>query len=209
MKQLIKMINSEDKKNPWTDEDLAKALGIARSEVLRLRNTLDISNSRKRLQTALEEALEDLLKKSGLSERAITQKINELGFDVSRHTVVNLLKKIPAYNNESDNSPSVRSLPSYQNSSTSLEETAFDNIAGNTGSLKPQVELAKAAILYPPKGLHTLIIGDTGVGKSGAHCMYKFAIESGAKKQSSPFIVFNCADYAKLHNFCYHSYLAM
>ncbi len=198
MKQLIKMINSEDKKNPLTDDDLAKALGIARSEVLRLRNALDISNSRKRLQTALEKALEDLLKKqSGLSERAITQKINDLGFDVSRHTVVNLLKNIPAYN-EGDNSPSVRSLPASPNSSTSLEETAFDNIAGNTGSLKPQVELAKAAILYPPKGLHTLIIGDTGVGKSEfAHCMYKFAIESGAKKQNSPFIVFNCADYAE------------
>ena len=75
---------------------------------------------------------------------------------------------------------------------------AFDELIGFDGSLKSKVELSRAAILYPPNGLHTLIYGQTGVGKSElAECMYKFAIESGVKGKDCPFIVFNCADYAE------------
>ena len=38
---------------------------------------------------------------------------------------------------------------------------------------------AKAAILYPPRGLHTIIFGETGTGKSMfAECMYHFAMDA-------------------------------
>lgn len=74
----------------------------------------------------------------------------------------------------------------------------FESMVGHQDSLKNQVEQAKAALLYPPHGLNTLIIGPTGSGKTYfANTMYHFAVDSDilTKKQ---FITFNCADYA--HN---------
>lgn len=77
-------------------------------------------------------------------------------------------------------------------------ESILDNIIGAKSSLKEQISKAKAAILYPPNGLHTLIIGPTGVGKSTfAEMMYKFGVEAKVFKSNSPFVVFNCADYAQ------------
>lgn len=73
----------------------------------------------------------------------------------------------------------------------------FSSLIGGKGSLKKSVQQAKAAILYPPNGLHTLLLGPTGVGKTMfAELMYKFAIERGVLSIDAPFIAFNCADYA-------------
>lgn len=69
-------------------------------------------------------------------------------------------------------------------------------LAKNNISLKDSVEQAKAAILYPPKGMNCLILGATGVGKSMfASLMHNYALEMKVKTEDSPFIVFNCADY--------------
>ncbi|SUY45624.1 sigma-54 factor, interaction domain-containing protein [Clostridium putrefaciens] len=76
------------------------------------------------------------------------------------------------------------------------DKSPFDFIIGSKGSLKTQIEQAKAAVLYPPNGLHTLILGPTGVGKTlFANKMYSYAKFAGKLKEDSPFIVFNCADY--------------
>jgi transcriptional regulatory protein LevR/transcriptional regulator with AAA-type ATPase domain len=73
----------------------------------------------------------------------------------------------------------------------------FDTLIGGNGSLKKSVQQAKAAILYPPNGLHTLLLGPTGVGKTMfAELMYKFAVEKGVLSVNAPFVAFNCADYA-------------
>lgn len=73
----------------------------------------------------------------------------------------------------------------------------LDNIIGAKSSLKVSVQQAKAAVLYPPDGLHTLLLGETGVGKSlFAELMYNFAVEESVISSDSPFIQFNCADYA-------------
>lgn len=75
--------------------------------------------------------------------------------------------------------------------------SSFKEIIGHDGSLSMQINQAKAAILYPPHGLHTLILGPSGVGKSQlAEAMHKYAMESTNFAKDSPFIVFNCADYA-------------
>ena len=42
----------------------------------------------------------------------------------------------------------------------------FDSIIGAHSSLKTAIQQAKAAVLYPPDGLHTLIIGDTGTARA-------------------------------------------
>lgn len=74
---------------------------------------------------------------------------------------------------------------------------SLEILVGAEQSLKLPIQQAKAAILYPPRGLHTLILGETGVGKSlFAEAMYHFAKESNMIYQSSPFVRFNCADYA-------------
>ncbi|WP_160676046.1 sigma-54-dependent transcriptional regulator [Clostridium sp. C8-1-8] len=76
-------------------------------------------------------------------------------------------------------------------------EGSFDTLIGKQGSLKKCIQQAKAAMLYPPNGLHTLLLGPTGVGKTMfAELMYKFTIEQSIMPHNAPFVAFNCADYA-------------
>lgn len=78
-----------------------------------------------------------------------------------------------------------------------VQPTAFSGIVGSGGSIKAQIELAKAAIVYPPNGLHTLICGESGVGKNLlAEAMWKYATEMWTTKETVPFVTFGCADYA-------------
>ncbi|EHJ02078.1 PTS system transcriptional activator [Clostridium sp. DL-VIII] len=77
------------------------------------------------------------------------------------------------------------------------KKSQLDLLAEHNVSLKDCVEQAKAAILYPPKGMNCLILGSTGVGKSMfASLMHNYAVEMNVKSADSPFIVFNCADYS-------------
>ncbi|WP_025715751.1 sigma-54-dependent transcriptional regulator [Paenibacillus sp. 1-18] len=72
----------------------------------------------------------------------------------------------------------------------------FHALIGFRGSMRNQVEQGKAAILYPPRGLHTLIVGQTGVGKTMfARLMYHYGKHMKRFAEHAPFIVFNCADY--------------
>ncbi|MFL0253141.1 sigma 54-interacting transcriptional regulator [Clostridium neuense] len=76
------------------------------------------------------------------------------------------------------------------------EDNPFERLIGAKDSLKNQVEQAKAAIMYPPNGLHTLIVGQTGVGKTlFANLMYKYGVYTKKYNNKTPFVVFNCADY--------------
>ncbi|WP_347460498.1 sigma 54-interacting transcriptional regulator [Clostridium sp. DMHC 10] len=94
----------------------------------------------------------------------------------------------------------IKSLDEILNSEEKIEKveekSPFDRLIGAKGSLRNQVEQAKAAILYPPNGLHTLIVGQTGVGKTlFANMMYNQAKYVSRLSEDAPFIVFNCADY--------------
>ncbi|MGO0881234.1 sigma 54-interacting transcriptional regulator [Clostridioides difficile] len=80
---------------------------------------------------------------------------------------------------------------------TKIKKDNFETLIGKTHSLKPIIEKCKVAVLYPTNGLHTIIYGETGVGKSMiARYMYDYSIESGIRENKAPFITFNCADYA-------------
>ncbi|MDR3174206.1 MAG: sigma 54-interacting transcriptional regulator [Treponema sp.] len=58
-------------------------------------------------------------------------------------------------------------------------------------------ELAKAAVLYPPHGMHILLLGETGVGKSMfARMIFDYAVYRGRIRDPHSFVPFNCADYA-------------
>ncbi len=90
----------------------------------------------------------------------------------------------------------------YENKKVVLEQNlnnqiSLDRLIGSDMSLKAAVQLAKAAMAYPPDGLPILILGETGAGKSiFAEAIYGFAIESSLIPNDAPFISFNCADYA-------------
>ena len=77
------------------------------------------------------------------------------------------------------------------------EDQCFENITGADGSLQHQVQLAKAAIIYPEKSLNTLIIGEKGTGKSFlAMIMHCYTIAASVLPPDSPYLVLDCKDYA-------------
>lgn len=77
------------------------------------------------------------------------------------------------------------------------EMDPFTGLIGHKESLCSCIIQAKAAMIYPPNGLHTLLLGRSGVGKSlFAHTMYEYAREMHKRQNNEfPFIAFNCADY--------------
>lgn len=117
-------------------------------------------------------------------ESTIGKTLNEVIF--------NNITSITKYN-RNDNDDKKQEI-TIENSKDDIE---IFNLIGKNDSLKLQIEQAKAAVIYPPKGLSTLILGPTGVGKSlFAEYMYKYSLSIGNNKENSPFIIFNCADYS-------------
>lgn len=76
------------------------------------------------------------------------------------------------------------------------ERSPFEAIIGYDRSLRMMVDKGKAAVLYPG-GLHVLLTGSSGVGKTFfAEIMHQYACQ--ALEQEMPLVYFNCAEYA--HN---------
>lgn len=68
---------------------------------------------------------------------------------------------------------------------------------GARGTLKSTVLLARAAVMYPPYGLNTLISGNVGVGKFLlAQSMFAHAKLIGRMSENAPFISVNCREFA-------------
>lgn len=215
MKKILLEIQNEDKKNPYTDKELSEILGISRGDIVQFRKNNNIPNSRDRRKELLENELLDILGDNpNITERKITEILIERGFDISRSAVSKILKSDEIKNRIAEDSSKNNEITKGTNSKKEInvenvlkinnsteKENDFEMLIGYNGSLKEKVNLAKSAIVYPPNGLHTIIYGETGVGKSElANCMYKYAIRTGIKGKESPFIVFNCADYAENPN---------
>ncbi|BDH47270.1 transcriptional regulator [Salmonella enterica subsp. enterica serovar Choleraesuis] len=76
-------------------------------------------------------------------------------------------------------------------------ECPFNALVGYDRSLRDAVAKGKAAVLYP-RGLHVLLTGPSGVGKTYfAEIMHRFACQQG-QDSDIPLVYFNCAEYA--HN---------
>lgn len=74
--------------------------------------------------------------------------------------------------------------------------SGLDRLAYLYPSLNESIKLAKTSIIYPPNGMNSIILGDTGVGKSMlAKLMHEYAVSMFPEK-NIPFVYFNCSDYA-------------
>lgn len=156
-----------------------------------------------------EEVIKSLIELEKIKGRGITA--DELGFyigidrtNISRY--LNQLYKEKRINKKEGRPVIYSSIKSYKNEMNSIKNKSdiivknidsLEMLIGSNQSLKLPVQQAKAAILYPPRGLHALILGETGVGKSlFAEAMYNFAKDSKIIAAEAPFIRFNCADYS-------------
>ncbi|WP_407370736.1 sigma 54-interacting transcriptional regulator [Carnobacterium sp.] len=107
-----------------------------------------------------------------------------------------LSKPVKSYKDES----LIKKKPTIEKSNDARknDHSLFEYMIGSNGSLKNQMEQAKAAIFYPPKGLNSLIIGPTGSGKTFfANAMYQYSQDKGIIEPKQSLIIFNCADYSQ------------
>ena len=179
------LIEKEDRKNPYTDEQLAKLCNMSREEVTLLRQEQGILDSReRRRQILLPEVKEILQANEKISDRKLTAILNDRGYQISRFIARAVRDELE---------PKAKKEERLQMD----PDRDFEQLIGYDGSMKRQISQAQAAVLYPPRGLHTLIHGPSGVGKSQlAEAMYHFAIHVGTIQKDSPLVIFNCADYA-------------
>lgn len=165
----------------FTASDIAKDLGILRNNVSAELNKL---LRQKRIIKIKGRPVHYLVKQ--IMEDLLGMKLPE-----DQYEYENILEVTGGQSPDPGNGPSA-------NHDTAWETNPFDDLIGSKTSLKVQVEQAKAAVLYPPHGLHTLIVGQTGVGKTlFANLMFNYAkLAAPFMDEDAQFIVFNCADYA-------------
>ncbi|MBR2216369.1 MAG: sigma 54-interacting transcriptional regulator [Selenomonadaceae bacterium] len=164
-------------------------------------------------QKSLDSTLSDLKDHAGIEAQEIADALEMFRSNVSkelndlhrRGQIIKIMgRPVKYFERQALESLLGRKLPPGAAQFVSWEEcigkkdtlSPFRQLIGAEGSLKTQVEQAKAAILYPPDGLHTLIVGQTGVGKTlFAHLMFEYGKIMQRFNADSPFITFNCADY--------------
>ena len=221
VEKLLELIEGEDPRRPFTDEELAGRMKVHRERIMELRMQAGIPDSRERLRQALIPEFRQLsAARPGLSERAMTAALNQMGYEVSRYLVKRLREELSQERDgetfgsgdpfggrdtpgsgdalSSAKSPERGKSATGANTRESGGEDVFCGVIGFDGGLKNQINQAKAAVLYPPSGLNTLIIGASGSGKTFlAETMYRFALQKKVLEDRAPFVVFNCADYAE------------
>ncbi|MFW7431540.1 sigma 54-interacting transcriptional regulator [Vagococcus carniphilus] len=148
-----------------------------------------MSSRKKQIYAALEKA------KEPLSATEIAENLELDRSNVSRHlSELFKEKKIDRI----EGRPVLYQIKQDVSSQEESKLLSFNHLVGKEESLKIPIQQAQAAMLYPPKGLHTILFGESGTGKSlFAECMYEFGLTSESLSKEAPFISFNCADYAQ------------
>lgn len=188
---LLQAMLAKERKTPLNDQKLADILNISRANVIELRQKLNIPSSDKRLNAILKPEIAAILKDSPeLSVRGLHSELQKRGYTASVSIVYQITKQIEQQISD------IKTYDFYETEEAISAVHGFEQLLGHDESLLRQVNNAKSAVLYPPNGLNTLIVGETGVGKSFfAKCMFEFAISNKIMKPNR-FVQFNCADYA-------------
>jgi len=98
LQKIKELIKNEDKKNPLTDQEIAKQLKVRREQITSIRLERGIPDSRERRKPFIMKDMTRILKSDpGISERKLTKKIKDLGYNVSRYTIRQLLKEISQF----------------------------------------------------------------------------------------------------------------
>lgn len=187
-KELLKIIKSEDNKKPLKDEQIACILGISRTKVNELRKKLGMPSYSVRRDSVLIDGIKKIIGENReISIRQLVVELNKDGFEISAYGLNRYRERIDKIKRSIE--PSDISIANC--------DRAFESIIGYSKSLLPAIKKGKAAVLYPPNGLHALLVGETGSGKSSiVEALYRFA-KCFKKDEKMPFILFNCADYSE------------
>lgn len=135
----------------------------------------------------------EALKNSKTGDGMTTQQLSEL-LEISRANVSNELNKLVQAGEVRKINTNRPVIYQFIGGKTA---NMLDEFLKSNPSLYTAGEQVKAAVLYPPRGMNILITGATGTGKSMlAGMVHKYAVDMNVLDEASPFIVFNCADYA-------------
>ncbi len=121
---------------------------------------------------------------NGIETKDVAKSLNMQRSNVS--TALNELVKEGKLE-KSSTRPVLYSLATQKNLVS--EDSCFNQLIGQNGSLRTSIQLAKAAILYPNKSLNIGISAKPGCGSSSfATLIYQFAKESRVLSQEAPFV---------------------
>ncbi|GEK88704.1 Transcriptional regulatory protein LevR, contains PRD, AAA+ and EIIA domains [Alkalibacterium putridalgicola] len=167
----------------FTHQDIEKGMGIT---------TKEVADALESIRSNISKDLNQLAREGQL-KKIDGRPVRFIPIEKARHKP--LTRHVSSYKEKS--LPSVGVTQEVLDYSYNQTRDIFKSIIGANGSIKNAVEQAKAAVLYPPKGLNTLITGPTGSGKSFfAHAMFRFAQSQELIDNEKELVVFNCADYA-------------
>ena len=187
--EIKKLILNENPFEPLSDEKIANTLSILRETVTETRKSLHIINSRERKKKNIQDAILKMQEKNpAITISQIITNFSMQGIELSRKYTTSIL---------ADEKTSELSVETVKELVVEDLKQDFSKLVGFDYSLVKNIQQAKAAILYPPAGLPTLIVGESGTGKSlFAECMYQYALNKKVLKEDAPFVSLNCADYA-------------
>lgn len=193
--QILQIIKHEDRKNPLTDGEIAARLQVFREDVTTVRREHHIPDSRKRRKPVIFEDMKRILTiHPDLSDRGLTRMLEEDGYKIGKYAVGKLREELLGIWTPSG---ACRDKENIGLAPGDDRTNAFSAFVGFDGSMKTQITRAQAAVLYPPRGLHCLIYGPSGVGKSFlAELMHEYACGTENFGKDAPYFEFNCADYA-------------
>ncbi|SFL50963.1 sigma 54-interacting transcriptional regulator [Pelosinus propionicus] len=186
---ITELIKNERPQEPLTDEQISQKLSILRETVTNIRKKLNIPSSRDRKRMNVKKAV-DLITTNNLdlTIASLVAKLKLQGFKVTRGYIGEII------NSECDER-TTKELQSRAEEKMQID--SFQNLTGYDGSLTNNIKQGKASVLYPPFGLPTLIIGESGTGKTlFAECIYQYAVQKKIIEVDGPFVSLNCADYS-------------
>lgn len=80
---------------------------------------------------------------------------------------------------------------------SNVPSSVFTTLIGHEGSLRKQIQLAQAAVLYPKESLNMVIISNPGTGRSlFVNKIYDFAKQTGVLETANQLIKINCKNYS-------------